>query len=267
MTSKIDDKKKFIQPLIKWNGSKYDELKYFIDIIPTDISTYLEPFAGSAAVMFNVSAEKYVISDVHKELVDFYNEIKNDNSHKIYEYMENNKNDEDTYYKVREFTPTNSLENASRFYYLRKTCFRGMMRYNSKGQFNIPFGRYKTCNFEILNEKFYHDKLKKCDILLKSFEYIFENYNDEKNFMFLDPPYDSTFTDYGYCKFDKEHHVALAKLFKETKIRCLLIIGETEFIRELYKDYIVSSYNKKYRFKIHSDRVNVESNHLIIKNY
>ena len=144
-----------------------------------------------------------------------------------------------------------------------------MMRYNRNGEFNIPFGRYKTYNFEeILNEK-YHELLKDTIIHEKSFEYIFEHYNDSENFVFLDPPYDSVFTDYGYCSFGKDEHIRLADLFKTTKNKCLMIIGDTEFIRELYHGYIVDEYDKKYRFKLHSGRVGNEINtkHLVIKNY
>ena len=86
-----------------------------------------------------------------------------------------------------------------------------MMRYNSKGEFNIPYGRYKTCNFEELKNVEYEKLLKKTEIYNKSFEYIFENYNNEDNFMFLDPPYDSEFTNYGYCNFGKEEQIKLAK--------------------------------------------------------
>jgi len=87
--------------------------------------------------------------------------------------------------------------------------------------------------------------------------------------MFLDPPYDSEFTDYGYCSFGKKEHIKLAQYFKNTKTKCLMIIGKTDFIKELYKDYIVEEYEKKYKFKIHSGRVGDEINvkHLIIKNY
>jgi DNA adenine methylase len=87
--------------------------------------------------------------------------------------------------------------------------------------------------------------------------------------MFLDPPYDSEFTDYGYCSFGKEHQLKLSKCFKETKIKCLMIIGKTDYIVELYKDYIVDEYDKKYRFKLYAGRVGDEINnkHLVIKNY
>ena len=87
--------------------------------------------------------------------------------------------------------------------------------------------------------------------------------------MFLDPPYDSQFTDYGYCQFDKTDHTRLAELFKGTKIRCLMIVGKTSFIESLYQGYIVEEYEKNYRFKIHSGRVGNEINtkHLVISNY
>ena len=115
----------------------------------------------------------------------------------------------------------------------------------------------------------YETLLKKAIILKNSFEYIFEHYNDENNFMFLDPPYDSEFTDYGYCQFGKEEQKKLANLFKVTKIKCLMIIGKTPFISELYKDYIVGEYDKNYKFKIYNGRIGSEINtkHLIIKNY
>ena len=87
--------------------------------------------------------------------------------------------------------------------------------------------------------------------------------------MFLDPPYDSKFTDYGYCSFDKQKQEELAQCFKNTKIKCLMIIGKTPFIENLYQGYIVGEYPKKYRFKLHSNRVGneINTNHLIIKNY
>ena len=107
------------------------------------------------------------------------------------------------------------------------------------------------------------------EVLNTGFEHIFENYNDANNFMFLDPPYDSEFTDYGYCSFGKEEHKKLAECFKNTNIRCLMVIGKTPFIEELYKEYIVDEYDKKYRFKLHSGRVGDEINtkHLVIKNH
>jgi len=258
-----------LKPIVKWSGGKKDELSKIIPHIPLNYSTYLEPFIGGGAVYFHLNPNNAVINDVHKELVDFYQSIKNGNSNDIYNYMKEHPNEEETYYKVRSYECKNILENAERFYYLRKTCYRGMLRYNRKGKFNIPFGRYKTCNFEEIKNKDYETLLKKTEIFNTSFETIFNNYNDVDNFMFLDPPYDSEFTDYGYCTFGKDEQRKLADCFKKTSIRCLMIIGKTAFIEELYKDYIVDEYDKKYRFKLHSGRIGDEINtkHLIIKNY
>lgn len=259
-----------LTPLFKWGGGKYDEIKRFIQYIPNDIDTYIEPFIGGGALYFYLNHNNNVINDVHKELVDFYQSIKNKKRKEIYKFMSETKNTEEDYYKIRdEMEIKTPLDNAKRFYYLRKTCYRGMLRYNKSGKFNIPFGRYKNYNYDDLNNKNYEKLLRKTEIYNKDFEYIFKNYDDENNFMFLDPPYDSEFTDYGYCSFDKEHHKRLFECFKNTKIKCLMIIGKTDFIAELYKDYIVDEYDKKYRFKLHSNRIGDEINaiHLIIKNY
>jgi len=258
-----------MKPIVKWSGGKTDELKNILPHIPANFNKYIEPFVGGGALYFNLNPENAVISDVHSELIDFYKSIKDGLSDEIYNFMTENPNEETAYYKVRAMDCENPLDNAKRFFYLRKTCFRGMMRYNSKGGFNIPFGRYKTFNFEELKNKDYENLLKRTEIFNKGFQYIFEKYNDSDNFMFLDPPYDSQFTDYGYCKFGKEEHKKLAECFKKTSIKCLMIIGKTPFIEELYDGYISGEYDKKYRFKLHSGRIGNEINtkHIIVKNY
>jgi len=259
-----------LYPLIKWSGGKGDEIKKFLKYIPNNFDTYIEPFFGGGALYFYLNIEKSIISDVHRELIDFYKCISEGKGSDIYNFMVNHPNDPDTYYQIRDHMNINNpLDNAKRFYYQRKTCFRGMMRYNSSGHFNVPFGRYKKINFSDLRNKAHEVLLKHTTILNEDFEYVFEHYNDENNFMFLDPPYDSEFTDYGYCRFGKEQHTKLAKLFKETKNKCLMIIGKTDFIVSLYKDYIVDEYDKKYKFKMYGGRIDekINNTHLVIKNY
>lgn len=259
-----------MKPLIKWSGGKSDEIKMFEKYIPTDYDKYIEPFIGGGSVYFHLAPKRAVINDVHTELIDFYKAIKGGEGVDIYNFMEEHPNDEETYYWVRDDMPVeNYLDNAKRFYYLRKTCFRGMLRYNKSGKFNIPFGRYKTVNYEEVANPAYAELLGGCEVLNVDFEEIFARNNNSANFMFLDPPYDSEFTDYGYCQFGKEEQRRLARLFKETAIKCLMVIGKTDFIEELYRGFIVGEYDKKYKFKLHSGRVGDEINtkHLIIKNY
>lgn len=259
-----------LKPIVKWAGGKQEEIKYIEKYIPSNYNTYIEPFIGGGALFFHLNPKKAVINDIHKDLIDFYTAIKNGKSMDIYNYMTINKNEEETYYKIRaDDDKTDYLDNAKRFYYLRKTCYRGLSRYNKKGKFNVSYGFYKKCNFEVLKNNDYEKLFSNTIIHNKSFEYIFENYNDEENFLFLDPPYDNQFTNYGFSTFGKEEHEKLAKYFKTTKIKCLLIIGKTDFIENLYKDYIVDQYHKNYKIKIHSKRINDEINniHLVIKNY
>lgn len=259
-----------MKPIIKWSGGKSDEIEEIMKHVPDAFDTYLEPFAGGAALLFHLAPEKAVINDVHKDLVNFYTEIKKGNGPEIHRMMEEMENTEEEYYTIRDtFKPSTPLEAAFQFYYLRKTCYRGMLRYNKSGKFNIPWGRYKTLNSADLANPAYGQVLGRTTIMCGDFEEVFKSYNDPKNFCFIDQPYDSEFTDYGYCKFEHAEQERLARVFKETKNRCLMIVGDTEYIRGLYDGYIVGSYPKKYRFKLHSGRVGEEINtrHLIIKNF
>ena len=145
-----------MRPIVKWSGGKKDEIKHFHHFIPSDISTYVEPFFGGGALFFHIEPKKAIVSDVHKELVDFYHSLKNGEGEEIYNFLKENPNTEDVYYRIRdEFEIKSPLDNAKRFFYLRKTCFRGMLRYNRNGKFNIPYGRYKTFNFEELKDEKY----------------------------------------------------------------------------------------------------------------
>lgn len=258
------------KPIVKWSGGKGREIKSFCHHYPKNFKLYIEPFVGGGAVFFNLGFTKNVIADVHNGLINFYKQISLGKAPNIYEKVSKFENTEKDYYYVRDTLEINDdVTRAARFYFLRKTAFRGMLRYNKKGKFNIPWGRYTNLNFKDLKNTIYLDLLKSTDVRLSSFENIFEEFNGPDNFVFLDPPYDSKFTDYGYCQFGKEYQETLANIFKETKNKCLLIIGKTPLIEELYKGYIVESYSKKYNFRLHSGRIGDEINteHLIIKNY
>jgi DNA adenine methylase len=139
-----------------------------------------------------------------------------------------------------------------------------MLRYNRKGHFNIPFGRYKTVDFSALLDPEYQECFKNAELKCQSFvECLID---DPSYFYFLDPPYDSPFSNYK-VPFGEPEHRQLATWFTNTTSQCLMIIGDTPFIRSLYEPFIVGEYPKKYRFRLHSGRVGNEMNttHLIIK--
>ena len=259
-----------MKPLVKWSGGKGAEIPAILPHIPSEYDTYIEPFIGGGALYFHLNPQKAVIADCHTELVKLYKCVAKGQSPEIARFMEEHPNEEATYYQVRGMECHTDLDYANRFYYLRKTTYRGMLRYNKKGGFNVPYGRYKTCNWDNLTNPEYQELLGRTEVLQTDFRDIFARYNDPKNFVFLDPPYDSTFTDYGYCKFDRDDHRALADLFKQTKNKCMMVIGATDFIEELYDGFITDRYPKNYKFRLHSGRVTadaINTDHLIIRNY
>lgn len=270
-----------MQPLCKWSGGKRDEIKIFKTFYPKEFKRFVEPFAGGAAVFFELNFKgENVINDVHPDLVNFYKQIKLGHHKEIYDLVSSWGINENDYYYVRGggkklekgsqvFVPCNDIEKAAQFIYLRKTCFRGMIRYNSKGEFNIPWGKYKSVNFDDLLNIEYTSLLQRTDIMEGDFKLVFEKYNSPENFYFIDQPYDSVFNDYGKESFNKTNQIELFEEFKKTQNKCLMIVGGSEFIRELYKDYIVFEYPKKYNFKIYGGRIGdeINVNHLVIKNY
>ena len=267
-----------MKPLCKWSGGKRNEIKLFEDYFPKEYNTFIEPFIGGGAVYFHLNfAGRNVINDIHPDLVNFYRMISEGHSSDIYDLVSSWGTTENDYYYYRGggkkvtigFKPSNNIEKAAQFYYLRKTCFRGMLRYNSKGGFNIPWGKYKTVDFSNLKNDEYRKLLERTEVNLGSYKDIFERYNSPDNFVFLDPPYDSEFNDYGFDDFNQQSQRDLYELFITTSNKCMVVISDTPLIRELYGEHIKFVYPKKYSFKIYGGRVGeeIDKNHLVITNY
>lgn len=178
---------------------------------------------------------------------------------------------EKLYYQMRNFFNNNSKPDfhpATIYFFINKTAYSGMIRYNREGKYNVPYGRYKNFNTELVS-KSHSELLKRSEIYCEDYKKIFDM-SDEDDFIFLDPPYDCVFSNYGNKEmvngFTEEMHKKLAKDFKKLKAKALMVIGKTPFIEELYKDYIIYEYDKKYAVNI-KNRFNTETKHLIITNY
>ena len=247
-----------IPRFVKWAGGKLQLIDQFKSFFPNQFNNYFEPFVGSGAVAFYI-LQKYkpkqvLLSDINEELINAFNIIKNNVEELIAKLKkhkkEHTKNDKDYFYKMRllntsELTP---LERAARFIYLNKTCFNGLYRVNSKGQFNVPIGSYK--NPDIVQA----DKLRKISKLLKSvkikvmsFEKIID-FAKKGDFIYFDPPYyplkkGKSFTTYTKDNFLEKEQEKLAKVFnKLNKKGCKVMLSnsDTKFIKDLYKDYSVN---------------------------
>lgn len=165
-------------------------------------------------------------------------------------------------------------ERASHFFFIREYCFGGMFRFDSEGNFNVPYGgltynkKCLDCKIENLVSSDVKKVFSETEIMCADFEEAINSYNFKENdFMFLDPPYDSTFTDYDDIAFNREEHKRLAKCLEKCKCKWMLVIGKTDFIADLYKDYNIVEYDKTYMYNARGEYKNKHTTHLIITNY
>ena len=261
-------KKNYLTPLFNWTGSKEEELPDFIRFTPKKYNYYIDPFIGGGTLFFYLFPKKAIINDIDPLLINFYKQIKLKNSSKIENFMNKTSLNEEKYNKIKNnLHSSNKLTSAKNFFYVRKLAYKGMNNYDKKGNFITPFEN-KKIDYSYLSDKRYEKLFSRTKIYNYSFEKIFKMYgNNPDNFFFLDPPYDAKFKDYGFCDFDRKKQEILAKHFKEAKAKCLMIIGETLFIRNLYKNYIKFTYEKVYRYSIEKKDGKIVNNHLVITNY
>lgn len=159
------------------------------------------------------------------------------------------------------------------FYFIREFCYSSMFRYNNQGHFNVPYGGISynkkdfTTRINQIKSVDLLNKLSKTNISCTDFEVFLTNQNlNQNDFIFLDPPYDTDFSTYAKNKFDKNDQIRLSEYLKSTKANFLLVIKETDFIKSLYKDFYITSFEKKYLVSF-KNRNNKKTNHLLIKNY
>lgn len=165
-------------------------------------------------------------------------------------------------------------ERSAQWLFIREYCFGSMFRFDSNGNFNIPYGgfSYNSKCFDCKIEKILSDEAKflATDVTTTcyDFEYAIKTSKFEENdFMFLDPPYDSTFSDYDGNSFTKEDHIRLAETLKDVTCKWMMAIGKTDFIADLYKDFHVLEYDKTYMYQARGDYDNKHTTHLLITNY
>ncbi len=250
-------KSKLVMPVLKWVGGKRQLLPVINKHLPkiNNNTTYYEPFVGGGAVLFNIQPKKAVINDVNRELIDVYKVIK-DNVDELIDEL-NNKgkydNTSECFYKIREldrepkvYNTLNAIQRAARILYLNKTCYNGLYRVNSSGEFNSPFGRYKNPN--IINEiglravsKYF--KESEITFLCGDFESSVKGIK-KGSVVYFDPPYapisrTSNFTGYNESGFGDNEQERLKRLcdkLTDKGVHMLLSNSDCEYIRKLYSD-------------------------------
>jgi DNA adenine methylase len=288
----------YTDPLYKWTGGKRKEIKKFSPFYPDFVKnnedfTFIEPFFGGGAVYWSLNAKYNIINDIDVELVNFINEIKS-NPQPILDEIKKvglnlsqiSKKEKDKeisisqaktergkfYYEWRNKDRKDGLKNltttqrATRFYLVNQLAFNGMRRFNSKGEFNIPYGNYKTLNISFNQQ--HQDLLNRTQVNCGSYKDIMLNNDNEQTFIYLDPPYTREFKEYSHENvFGEKQQIELSDTFKSMKnAKVMIIINKDDFTTELYKDYIKDIYDLKYSTNI-KNRYDNSVQHLLITNY
>ena len=237
-------------PIVKWVGGKRQLMFELLKNMPENYNRYFEPFIGGGALFFELQPDNAYISDLNEELINLYKVVR-DNVEELITDLQKHDISKEYFIEIRNIDRTEEYKNwsnvkkASRFIYLNRTCFNGMYRVNSKGEFNVPFGRYK--NPRILDE----NNLINCSNLLQRTEIRHADFSEilkkvkKGDFVYYDPPYvplseTSSFTSYTKDGFDLDMHFKLRDVCDELDsmgIKFLLSNSDTKLVNELYENY------------------------------
>lgn len=235
------------KPILKWAGGKTQMLGNLLPKVPASYGRYIEPFLGGGAMFFALQPKNAVIADSNPELINMYREVAN-HVEDVIGFLKKYENTSEKFYAVRsqEWTTLSKAEAAARTIFLNRTCFNGLYRVNKKGQFNVPYGKYK--NPKICDEdglRVASAALKKADIICGDYLLVLEHYAQPGDFVFLDPPYlpvseYADFKRYTKEQFYEEDHVELAKMIMTLYERgCHVILTNSNhpLVHELYAPF------------------------------
>ncbi len=244
------------KPFIKWAGGKTQLLTQFENILPHNLEeaehfTYIEPFVGGGAMLFHM-LQKYtnigrvIINDINPNLITAYRVIRDTPERLITDLkmlqreFRQNSNEEarkEYFLRIRKSyneDTHNDVTNTAMFIFLNRTCFNGLYRVNSKGYFNVPFGKYTNptiCDEELLLED--SKILQNVEILCGDYTLI-ERYVDNNTFIYFDPPYrplstTSSFTSYSKENFDDTEQTRLAHFFARlSRYGCKMMLSNSD---------------------------------------
>ncbi|AAB98590.1 TPA: DNA adenine methylase [Methanocaldococcus jannaschii] len=287
-----------VKPFLKWAGGKTQILSQIEENLPKElkegnIKKYIEPFVGGGAVLFYLlqkyEFKKVIISDINEDLMLCYKVVKNDVDRLIEELSSlrdeflslDEEKRKEFYYKVRDDFNKNKndcdeVKRVAQFIFLNKTCYNGLYRVNKKGEFNVPYGRYKNPKiFDEQNLKNVSKLLKNVKILCGDFE-IVDEYVDAESFVYFDPPYKplnktSSFTSYTKYDFNDDDQIRLAKFYRKLDKRgAKLMLSNSynvDFFGKLYEGFNIKKVVAKRMINCKGDKRKDGIYELLIMNY
>ena len=237
---------------LKWAGGKLQLIEQFENLFPPDFRNYYEPFIGSGAVFFYLKSKskpnKVILSDTNEELINCFTVVR-DNPSELIEVLLNHRkrHSKQYYYEVRDLESDrlDSVSWAARMIYLNKTCFNGLYRVNSKGEFNVPFGDYKNPSIFDRNTLYRASQLlQDADLRVMTFDKVLD-FAGKDDFVYFDPPYiplskTSSFTRYSKSDFSIKEQNHLSEVFRALdSMECFVMLSNSDHsvTRELYRGY------------------------------
>lgn len=269
-----------MQPFVKWAGGKRQFINKIMEKKPIEFNSYFEPFVGGGAVLFALQNEKSHINDINTHLIHAYNIIKEKPVElmellDVYDLIQLN---DEKYKEIRALYNQHvvdgiyNTQTAALFIFLNKHAFNGLFRVNSKGLFNVPWNKkeyaasYSKDNIIKVSEFLQNVKITSVDFVDATVD------AKKGDFVFFDSPYaplnPTSFSAYDKAGFKVEDHERLASLYRELTekgVYCMLTNHNTDFIKELYKDFSIEEINVRRSINsVASKRVGKE---VIITNY
>lgn len=242
-----------VKPFLKWAGGKSRLVPLIDGRLPKKRKRLIEPFAGSSALSLALDFEEYYLNDINSDLINTYQIIK-EHGHEFIDYAKSffsdKNNQESQFYQLREkFNHTdNNAEKSALFIYLNRHAFNGLCRYNSKGFFNVPFGRYKKPYFPENEMLGFLSKSSRIWLFNQDYKLMFDDLTND-DIVYCDPPYvplsqTSSFVAYAQNGFDYQEQINLANLAKNNCHRVQMIVisnHDTKETREFYKNADIQS--------------------------
>ena len=249
-----------VEPILKWAGGKRSLIPNIIALLPTDykVRAYHEPFFGGGALFFTLKPADGSINDINPRLINFYKVVR-DNPEELIEQALQYRYEKDTFYQLRNHynkALLSPIEDAALTLYLNKTAFNGLYRVNSKGEFNVPFGRYS--NPTIVDKdriRVASRLLQNIEILQKDFSYVVER-AEKDSICYFDPPYlpvsnTANFTSYSQDGFTWNDQIRLRDTCVKLHEKGVFFVLSNSYVEKLI-DY----YRDIDEFRIHVVKAN-----------
>ncbi|HGJ3414055.1 TPA: DNA adenine methylase [Streptococcus pneumoniae] len=276
-------KKVTLQPFTKWTGGKRQLLPVIRELIPKTYNRYFEPFVGGGALFFDLAPKDAVINDFNAELINCYQQIK-DNPQELIEILKVHQeyNSKEYYLDLRSadrderIDMMSEVQRAARILYMLRVNFNGLYRVNSKNQFNVPYGRYKNPKIvdeELISAISVYLNNNQLEIKVGDFEKAIVDVRTG-DFVYFDPPYiplseTSAFTSYTHEGFSFADQVRLRDAFKrlsDTGAYVMLSNSSSALVEELYKDFNIH-YVEATRTNGAKSSSRVKISEIIVTNY